>query len=774
MRLAEEWAAEWLAVFPMTPKPDPAQIREGDKVKVRVVQQLSSGVMVRLENGQRGIIRRRELSWKRSLGDDEQAVAVGDELEVVVLRAGLPGSLWELSLKRAWGDPWEKVRAGKYRSGDVVSGEVVNLEPYGAFVELEPGIDGLLPKGAIPGGRDREIQDLLWIGDQVEAVITHIDDEKRHIDLSIIERLTKRRNVEAERAAGVAAVASAGQRASGIPQLGAPDWASIQGVGPILVVDDDREFADGFAEWLRRLGCQVSTACEGTTAITADSTYDLVFLDLELGDQDGLEVARQIAHRDWRTHIVLMTGLGWFERGLEGEEKLEISAVLLKPLDDDEVLRVLRAAARGELTRTTLQRWLAPEESVGLVENLSTVYQEPSEARQKLERVLDGLRGECVAKAVLLFEIDPPTQRVSIAASSGLDMGDVEQSQLQPLRFSPVRDVALDGERIQEPDAPNQGGFDRLLQLFFFDSCVAVPIPTVGPDARYALFLFDPDTGRPLSEHMACAISASYFIATVLHEERVRALIRAAQRPILVGQLASALLHELGNHLGRIGQYAQNLKLDCAELAESPRTTPLIVFSGRMQRRVEGILDTNAALKGIVADQLGLMGREAATVVDVNALLEKTARQVAPLARENRVRVLSRLDARLPRTIAIPLELEQVFLNLALNAVQQMGAQVPRGEVLEISSLYQPRDAALPIKVRFRDEGPGVHRSLWDWIFEMGTSTREGGTGLGLFISRNLIERMGGRLSVEQSQMFVGSTFLVELPVVVTKEAADA
>jgi len=770
--LAEEWATEWLAVFPMTPKPDPARIRQGDKVKVRVVQQVSAGVMVRLENGQRGIIRRRELSWKRSLGADEQVVAVGDELDVVVLQAGPPGGLWELSLKRTC-DPWEKVRAGKYRSGDVVSGEVVNLEPYGAFVELEPGIDGLLPNGAIPGSRDREIQDLLWIGDQVETVITRIDDEKRHIDLSIIERLTKRRNVEAERAAGVSAAVSSVQRASGTSLFSPPDWASSQGVGPVLVVDDDRELADGLAEWLCRLGFQVSTAYEGTAALTADSTYDLVFLDLELGDQDGLDVARQIACRDSRTRIVLMTGLDWFERGLEGEEELEVSAVLVKPLDYDEVLQVLRAAARGELTGTTPQRWLAPEESVGLVENLSTVYQEPSAARQKLERVLDGLRGECGAKAVL-FEIDPPTQRVSIAASSGLDMEGIEQSQLQPLRFSPVRDVALDGERIQEPDAPNQGGFDRLLQLFFFESCVAVPIPTVGHDARYALFLFDPDTGRPLSEHMAHALSASYFIATVLHEERVRALIRAAQRPILVGQLASASLHELGNHLGRIEQYAQNLKLDCAELAEAPRSTPPIVFSGRMQRRVEGILDTNAALRGIVADQLGLRGREVAAVVDVNALLEKTARQVAPLARENRVRVLSRLDARLPRTVAIPLELEQVFLNLALNAVQQMGAQVPRGEVLEISSLYQPRDAGLPIKVRFRDEGPGVHRSLWDWIFEMGTSTREGGTGLGLFISRNLIERMGGRLSVEQSRMFVGSTFLVELPVVVTKEAADA
>ena len=68
---------------------------------------------------------------------------------------------------------------------------------------------------------------------------------------------------------------------------------------------------------------------------------------------------------------------------------------------------------------------------------------------------------------------------------------------------------------------------------------------------------------------------------------------------------------------------------------------------------------------------------------------------------------------------------------------------------------------------------PGIHRQQFAWGFEMGTTTRENGAGLGLFISKGLIESLGGKLSIEESVMFAGTTFLVELPEILTEEVAQ-
>lgn len=754
----------------MAPTSEVTKIHQGDKVKVKVVKMVSSGAIVQLECGVRGIIRDRELSWKRSLKDSERTVTVGDELEVLVLQVGRPGGLSEFSLKRISGDPWEEVEVGKYSVGSIVVGEVVNLESYGAFVELEPGIDGLVHISSVPGGQDKEIQDLLWIGDQIEAIITAIDHEKRHISLSIIERLEKRKHPGTALTVGTTSPASGNRTKVNIPQqfpaaLGMP----IHQVR-VLVVDDDVEFAKGFAEWLERLGYQVDVAHKGAE-VSATTVYHFVFVDLELPDTDGLKLTEHLLSRNPQTVTVLITGLDWFEQSDQASERLRARAVLLKPLDYGEVLQFLTT---GRLAEATSQSLPEDDEKLELFSRVSTSHRESRGMYAKLSQLLDDLRAESRADVALIFEVDPPTHRISIVASSGFDASCIEQGELQSLRFSPVRNVALDREQLQETDVTSFSKFNKLLQLFYFESCVAVPVPTIGHDARYALFLFDPNPDQTLSVHRVYALSVSYFIATAIREEQVNSLVRAAQKSILLGQLASGMLHELRNHVGRVEQYARNLELDCYDFAQTPQITSPAVWADRFQKRVQGILDTNTALRGIISEHLGLMGKEKLEVVDINALLDKTVRQVAPLARESRVKVIPKLDARVPRTVAIPLQLEQVFLNLALNATQQMGVQTPKGGCLQIASLYDRRDADLPIKVRFSDDGPGVHRTLWDWIFEMGTSTRDGGTGLGLFVSKNLIERMGGRVSVEQSRMFVGSTFLIELPVTAAKEAADA
>ncbi|MFQ5352036.1 MAG: ATP-binding protein, partial [Candidatus Binatia bacterium] len=111
-----------------------------------------------------------------------------------------------------------------------------------------------------------------------------------------------------------------------------------------------------------------------------------------------------------------------------------------------------------------------------------------------------------------------------------------------------------------------------------------------------------------------------------------------------------------------------------------------------------------------------------------------------------------------------------VFLNVMQNAVQQMAATPNKGGTLSISTACRDGKTGRRVQIRFQDTGPGIHKRLWEKVFSLGFSTRQGGTGLGLFIARSLVESLGGRILVEQSVIPIGTTFLVELPAALSPE----
>jgi two-component system NtrC family sensor kinase len=109
------------------------------------------------------------------------------------------------------------------------------------------------------------------------------------------------------------------------------------------------------------------------------------------------------------------------------------------------------------------------------------------------------------------------------------------------------------------------------------------------------------------------------------------------------------------------------------------------------------------------------------------------------------------------------LELEQVFMNVLLNAIQQMPLARRRRGRVTIVTRYCPEDEQFPVKVRFIDTGPGIHSKHLEKIFEPMYTTKSKGTGMGLYICRELLALMGGQIQVEETAILVGTTFLVAL-----------
>ncbi len=108
---------------------------------------------------------------------------------------------------------------------------------------------------------------------------------------------------------------------------------------------------------------------------------------------------------------------------------------------------------------------------------------------------------------------------------------------------------------------------------------------------------------------------------------------------------------------------------------------------------------------------------------------------------------------------------EQVLLNILLNAVQQIAETRPAGSgwvQVRIDEPINPLETGF-FRILVEDNGPGIHARLWDKVFEAGYTTRQDGSGIGLYISRNLIQEMGGRIYITESCILGGTTFAIEI-----------
>jgi ribosomal protein S1 len=230
-------------------------IQVGDSFKAKVIKTLPSGVIIQLEGGEHGIVRKRELYWSQSLSYKKPEILIDDELQVIVLNFNSERNFGEFSLKQALGDPWNKVIQGEYKEFQIVSGEVVDYQSYGVFVELEPGIVGLLHKSAVPLRNDQEIHEVLWIQDQVQVLITKIDLIENKIDLSILGFL----QIRHEKTTQLDKIQNwQNKQDQEIPsyshQLIFPKRGSQlvnRKIHRILIIDDDRIFSVGFRKWLK-------------------------------------------------------------------------------------------------------------------------------------------------------------------------------------------------------------------------------------------------------------------------------------------------------------------------------------------------------------------------------------------------------------------------------------------------------------------------------------------------------------------------------------------
>jgi C4-dicarboxylate-specific signal transduction histidine kinase len=296
------------------------------------------------------------------------------------------------------------------------------------------------------------------------------------------------------------------------------------------------------------------------------------------------------------------------------------------------------------------------------------------------------------------------------------------------------------------------------------DDGLDVTFPILRPDGetrwiRNRGTLIRDDRGRPLR--------GSGIAADITEEKRAQEALATAQaelarasRIVTTGELTASIAHEVNQPLAAM---VANAAACVYWLAAEPAET------GRARRALQRIVDDGQRASQVIGRIRELISRQPPrkAAVDMNETIAGVLALAQQQMRSNGVVPATLLSPGLPPVFGDSVQLQQVLLNLIANAIEAMGAVTDRPRRLQIASRA---DGAKAVLVEVRDSGPGLEPEHADRLFEAFHTTKAQGLGIGLSISRSIIEAHGGRLWAARNEPH-GAIFCFTLPV---QEGASA
>ena len=158
--------------------------KPGERIEGKVRNLTDFGAFVELEPGVDGLLHISDMSWTRNIGHPSEILKKGQSVETQILNVDKDNKRISLGLKQIQPDPWESV-AQRYPMGSRVTGKIVRLTDFGAFVELEPGVDGLLHVSQMSSRPIASPSDLVNVGDELTLMVIRVDSNERRIGLSL-------------------------------------------------------------------------------------------------------------------------------------------------------------------------------------------------------------------------------------------------------------------------------------------------------------------------------------------------------------------------------------------------------------------------------------------------------------------------------------------------------------------------------------------------------------------------------------------------------------
>ena len=749
-----------------------------DRVSVEIHGTSPVGLMGRVVNGPRAIIRRREIAWKQPGSLDSY---LQQTLPAVVLGYDLARGQLELSLRLVERDPWVDADA-RYSVGREVEGRVVGLIEHAAFVELEPGVDAYLPLAGLPIAPDQRIENWLWLNDMVRASVEEVNAPARRLKINMHPILTRREKrihrllwaSDGKTGGRGVTVAEVLPQDTRLKLLRIHEEPHTRRARPlrVLLIEDDEAFSIGLQSLLRSNGCQVASAEDGEKGLAQlkkqEKPHDLVICDWNLPGLKGYDLLRQMQRQGCPSRMIMILDPVFLHQSPEAEAVLQqtdfeiLTKVNVYQLKVSllAILRELREVDHNLETHKQPTHLEAPA-AIASTASPAAIEEDGPTAQsyqERLQHLLDRVRLETGAVTAALVRLDPGR---SLPVTEGCSGEEFPLEKAQPdIMYSPLEDVLVKKQETRVEASPHSSRLEKLLTLAEFHEFLGLPLPMLEA-AAYGLILLKEEAGFTASQRDQARLIAS-LLARIVQERRMIQIFQPWQAQNLVGQISSSIIHEVDNKLGGIELLVDALQEGLKQISRHPEKAGSVTLLRELEKAVEGIANAQHSASELRNWYLGLTATDELQAVDLKTIAQDMLRALKSQAQENNILLGFKAPRRPFTVIAKPGQLRQVFMNLILNAIQQM-AELHRSGSLQIE-LSWVEGATLPIQVRFTDQGPGIHRTLQDQVFDFGFTTRRNGAGLGLTISRHIVTSLKGRLLVETSHIFWGTTFLLELP----------
>lgn len=524
----------------------------------------------------------------------------------------------------------------------------------------------------------------------------------------------------------------------------------------ILVVDHEEHLLLACSEYLEREDFVVF-ACssqKGALQILRDEAVELLLVEVPMPGTDSFELMAQARELHPNLAVVLLASFGSLDIAMEGLQK-SADGMILKPFRSGELLQSVHRALHireqrveaaqlhalqplfsvsetlvSETNVAQLQKRLVLEVGERLASTFSALYERKADGNW----VCLGWYGPPLAcEAVLKKILDtvPPDGLLLVAeGTSNYSQwrAEMEACGMAHLLFSAVNTgdepMVLLASRAEGQSAFRQAEKETLRIL-----------------SRQAR----------LAQENARLHEAQRQHIQELEESR-RALVRA-EKLATAGRLTASIAHEINNPL----QALNNL----IELALHPDLP-----GDRRQEKLEMAREELDRLSGIVEGMLHLYRPRGLhrQLTNVNVVVERVLQLVEQQFLKAAIRVEMDLSDDLPPVLAVPEQLQQVLLNLLLNALEAM----PDGGIVRVHTAPLPSIAGQAVEITVEDTGPGVPDGEEDRVFEPFFSMKEHGTGLGLTVSEGIITAHGGTLTLAKDRR-EGACFRITLPEGTTK-----
>lgn len=512
----------------------------------------------------------------------------------------------------------------------------------------------------------------------------------------------------------------------------------------VLVVDDEPGIALLCKRMLLRAGYLAISMTDPREALEwlRQNKADLLLVDIRMPEIDGFEVIALARQSQPDLAVLVMTGFGTVETAIRALRQ-GVDGLLLKPFEKStELLDAVKQALADSRQKRDAARVHALRPLFEVTESLL------SETRSEtlLELIVNAIIGHLRCAHAGYYQYSPEEQRFVFLRGEGTTLADF------------IIQVDASGTPLMlNASGPGDAGAQARIRKAGLGAAIFVPIMRQGfrgvfyaarnPE-EHPFVEADLDMFQILARQAAASIENAHLYdeqrAYVRKIEESQNALLQAEKMAAAGRLSASIAHEVNNPL----QSVQN----CLHLAGREDLEP--------EKRKEYFELASSELERLSITVQRMLdfyrpGAAKPKEVQVGELLSYVISLTQKQLTERGIHVRTELPAALPPVMAVSSQIQQVFINLILNAFDAM----PDGGNLRITG----RSRAGGVEVLFQDSGRGIAREEQSSIFEPFFSTKEGGTGLGLTVSYNIVTAHGGTLELVPDHG-KGACFRVFLP----------